>query len=77
MRVNLEPAEARRLTVLLASSMAADRDAGIGTTAGSASAAIMAENYRILDKLNPACEWDQADPVARMLAAGALNAAGL
>jgi hypothetical protein len=77
MRVDLEPAEARRLTVMLAAAVAADRDAGIGTTPGSASAAITAENYRILDKLRPACEWDQADPIARGIAAGALNAAGL
>jgi hypothetical protein len=75
--VDLEPAEARRLTVLLASSMADDRAKGIGTVAGTASAAIAAENYRILDKLRPASRWDQADPVARAIAEGALNAAGL
>lgn len=77
MNVDLEPAEARRLTVLLASDVAADRARGIGMTPGSASAAIMAENYRILDKLRPACQWEDADPVARALAEGALNAAGL
>ena len=76
MRVNLEPAEARRLTVLLANSMAADR-AGRGAVDGSASAAILAENYRILDKLRPACLWDQADPIARSIAGAALNAAGV
>ena len=63
--------------MLLASDVAADRARGLGTVPGSASAAIMAENYRILDKLRPACEWDQADPVARALAEGALSAAGL
>ncbi len=49
----------------------------MGMTPGSASAAILAENYRILDKLRPACQWGQADPVARAIAEAAMNAAGL
>jgi hypothetical protein len=77
MNVDLEPAEARRLTVLLASDVAADRARGIGMTPGSATAAIMTENYRILDKLQPASRWDQADPIARALADGALAEARL
>jgi hypothetical protein len=75
MRVNLEPAEARRLVVLLADSMAADRAAGTGTVPGSASAAIMAENCRILDKLQSACRWGEADPVTQEIAFAAMKAA--
>jgi hypothetical protein len=65
-RVRLEPAEARRLTVLLADRMAANR---------AARTPITAEDYRILDKLRPACRWGEADPIARDVAFAALKAA--
>lgn len=70
MNVDLAPDEARRLTMLLADDVASDL--ARGWQPGGIMARITGANQVLLGKLQPACRWQDADPVARALAAGAL-----
>ena len=77
MNVDLTADDARRLTMLLGSDLAADRARRGIPPAGTATARIEREKLDLLARLQPACRWAEAGDLAQALAAGCLHEAGL
>jgi hypothetical protein len=69
--VDLAPLQARRLAVLLADRIAADRAQGPDPDW------MTAENLELLARLQPACRWDDAGVIGRAIGMSAMAAAGL